>query len=51
MARLEAASQVRQGQDAELWFNTEHLHMFDPESGQSLLGEAAAPQIRTPASP
>jgi multiple sugar transport system ATP-binding protein len=38
VARLEAASRVRQGQEAELWFNSEHLHMFDPETGQSLLG-------------
>jgi multiple sugar transport system ATP-binding protein len=37
VARLEAASRVRQGQEAELWFNTEHLHLFDPENGQSLL--------------
>jgi len=38
VARLEAASRVRQGQEAELWFNSEHLHLFDPENGQSLLG-------------
>ena len=38
VARLEAASRVRQGQDLELWFNTEHLHLFDSETGQSLLG-------------
>jgi multiple sugar transport system ATP-binding protein len=38
VARLEAASQVRQGQETELWFNSEHLHLFDPENGQSLLG-------------
>jgi multiple sugar transport system ATP-binding protein len=38
VARLEAASQLRQGEEAELWFNSEHLHLFDPESGQSLLG-------------
>ena len=38
VARLEAASRVRQGQDLELWFNTEHLHLFDSEHGQSLLG-------------
>ena len=37
-ARLDAASQVRQGQETELWFNTEHIHLFDPESGQALLG-------------
>ena len=38
VARLEAASRVRQGQEAELWFNSEHLHLFSLETGQSLLG-------------
>jgi multiple sugar transport system ATP-binding protein len=45
VARLDAASRVRQGQEAELWFSTEHLQLFDGESGQSLLarnGAAAA---------
>ena len=37
-ARLEPASNVRQGQETELWFNTEHIHLFDPESGTTLLG-------------
>jgi multiple sugar transport system ATP-binding protein len=37
-ARLDAASTVRQGEETELWFNTEHIHLFDPESGQTLLG-------------
>src|SRR3984885_10832977 len=37
-ARLEPASKVRQGQETELWFNTEHIHLFDPESGKTLLG-------------
>ena len=37
VARLEAASRVRQGEDTELWFNTEHLHLFDPETGKTLL--------------
>ena len=39
VARLAAASQVREGQETELWFNTEHLHLFDLESGASLLAE------------
>jgi multiple sugar transport system ATP-binding protein len=57
VARLEAASQVRQGQEAELWFNSEHLHLFDPESGKSLLGDgpgaatSAGPGAATSASP
>jgi multiple sugar transport system ATP-binding protein len=37
-ARLDAASNVRQGQETELWFNTEHIQLFDPETGQTLLG-------------
>ena len=37
-ARLDAASTVRARQETELWFNTEHIHLFDPESGQTLLG-------------
>jgi multiple sugar transport system ATP-binding protein len=37
VARLDAASGARKGQQAELWFNTEHLHLFDAQSGQSLL--------------
>ena len=39
VARLESASKVRQGQELELWFNSEHLHLFDPENGLSLLAE------------
>jgi multiple sugar transport system ATP-binding protein len=49
VARLDAASHVRQGQETELWFNTDHLHLFDPESGRSLLasngdGPSAPPE-------
>src|SRR6202035_1593623 len=32
VARLEAASAIRQGQEAELWYNSAHLHLFDPET-------------------
>jgi multiple sugar transport system ATP-binding protein len=37
VARLAAASGVRQDQEAELWVDTSHVHLFDPESGRSLL--------------
>ena len=55
VARLEAASRVRQGEEAELWFNSEHLHLFDPESGKTLLASrdgdgAGASQSPSPAS-
>jgi multiple sugar transport system ATP-binding protein len=44
VARLEAASRVKQGEEAELWFNSEHLHLFDAETGRSLL--AGGPEQR-----
>jgi multiple sugar transport system ATP-binding protein len=36
VARLDAASQVKRGEEAELWVDSTKLHLFDPESGQSL---------------
>ena len=53
-ARLSAESQVKQGQEAELWFDSKHLQLFDPESGRSLLasaggGPAAASAAQVPA--
>jgi multiple sugar transport system ATP-binding protein len=36
VARLDAASQVREGQEAELWFDPRRVHLFDPETGRSL---------------
>jgi len=36
-ARLAAESRAQQGQEAELWFDSRHLQLFDVESGQSLL--------------
>ncbi len=36
VARLDAASPVRRGEEAELWVDTSKLHLFDPESGASL---------------
>jgi multiple sugar transport system ATP-binding protein len=36
VARLDAASPVRRGEEAELWVDSTKLHLFDPETGQSL---------------
>jgi multiple sugar transport system ATP-binding protein len=46
VARLDAASKVKQGEEAVLWFDARKLQLFDEESGRSLLGngsKAAAP--------
>jgi multiple sugar transport system ATP-binding protein len=49
VARLDAASKVRKGEELELWFNSWHLHLFDPESGRSLLAGDAPAQAGQPA--
>lgn len=36
VARLSADSKARQGEEAELWFDSDHLQLFDPDSGESL---------------
>jgi multiple sugar transport system ATP-binding protein len=36
VARLDPGSQVREGQDAELWVDATRIHLFDAGSGQSL---------------
>jgi multiple sugar transport system ATP-binding protein len=36
VARLEAASEIERGGEAELWIDSSKLHFFDPESGRSL---------------
>jgi multiple sugar transport system ATP-binding protein len=41
-ARLDAASTVREGEEAELWVDATRLHLFDPHSGESLARGSAA---------
>ncbi len=53
VARLDADSRIRQGQEAELWFDPQHLQLFDLDSGRSLLAEGeqetkAEPQPQSP---
>jgi multiple sugar transport system ATP-binding protein len=41
VARLDAASRARPGEQAQMVLDTEHIHLFDPENGRSLTSEAA----------
>ncbi len=41
-ARLDAATRIREGEDAELWVDLRPMHVFDPESGRNLALEARA---------
>ena len=36
VARLDSASAVKEGADAELWTDARAIHVFDPESGENL---------------
>jgi multiple sugar transport system ATP-binding protein len=36
VARVDAASRIKRGEEAELWLDTSKLHFFDPSSGQSM---------------
>jgi len=36
VARLDAASRVKRGEESELWVDSTKLHLFDPESGANL---------------
>jgi multiple sugar transport system ATP-binding protein len=39
VARLESASEISRGADAELWLDLTKLHFFDPSSGRNLATE------------
>src|SRR3954471_4873352 len=46
VARLAAASAIKQGQEAQLWVDTSQLHVFDHETGRSLLTrESSRPEV------
>ncbi len=36
VARLDPASRVKEGEEAKLWVDTRRVHLFDPETGDSL---------------
>jgi multiple sugar transport system ATP-binding protein len=40
VARIEAASSIKRGDEAELWLDTSKLHFFDPETGRSMARDA-----------
>ncbi|CAI7979432.1 Trehalose import ATP-binding protein SugC [Frankia sp. Hr75.2] len=42
VARLDAASRIREGEKAELWLNVHQLHLFDPDTGRNLDTPATA---------
>ena len=43
VARLEPASEVKVGQEAELWVDATRVHLFDPQDGRNLTADSQAP--------
>jgi multiple sugar transport system ATP-binding protein len=43
VARLEPASSVRAGEEAELWVDASKIHLFDPEDGRNLTASGDVP--------
>jgi multiple sugar transport system ATP-binding protein len=39
---LDASSRIGVGEEAELWFDPSHMHLFDPASGRNLTHKVAA---------
>jgi multiple sugar transport system ATP-binding protein len=42
VARIDAATRLREGQDAELWVDVRSIHVFDPTTGQNLTASTEA---------
>jgi multiple sugar transport system ATP-binding protein len=43
VARLDPGSEVRVGQESELWVDATRIHLFDPEDGRNLTADAKGP--------
>jgi len=39
---IDATSRIREGRDAEFWFDTRKMHLFDPATGDNLTRDAEA---------
>jgi multiple sugar transport system ATP-binding protein len=39
VARLDAASNAREGQEVEIWLDARQIHLFDPETGENLTAD------------
>jgi multiple sugar transport system ATP-binding protein len=43
VARLDPQSEIRVGQESELWVDASRIHLFDPEDGRNLTADATGP--------
>jgi multiple sugar transport system ATP-binding protein len=43
VARLDPASEIKQGDEVELWVDATKLQLFDPDDGRNLMVETEGP--------
>jgi multiple sugar transport system ATP-binding protein len=51
VARLDPQSQVRVGQESELWVDASRIHLFDPDDGRNLTTDKSGPAATEGQSP
>jgi multiple sugar transport system ATP-binding protein len=44
IARIDPASEISEGSEAEFWLDTRRIHYFDAETGENLVPDAGAEQ-------
>ncbi|UMG94978.1 hypothetical protein MF408_14840 [Nocardioides sp. TF02-7] len=55
MISLDGASQIREGENAEIWVDSSKMHLFDPATGENLTvdrenaGTIPEPRVAEPA--
>ena len=42
IVKIDSTSRIREGGEAEFWFDTRKIHVFDPQSGENLTRDAEA---------
>jgi multiple sugar transport system ATP-binding protein len=51
VARIDAATRIREGDDAELWVDVRTMHIFDPATGRNIALESGGTSADAPAAP
>ena len=51
VARIDAATRIREGDDAELWVDVRPMHIFDPATGRNIALESGGTPVEAPPAP
>jgi multiple sugar transport system ATP-binding protein len=51
VARIDAATRIREGDDAELWVDVRTMHIFEPATGRNIALESGGTPVEAPSEP